>query len=341
VRVLVTGGAGYVGSACLRWLLRAGYDALAYDDLSAGNPASVPAGRLIEADILDTERLAGVLRDHRSEALLHFAALAIVPDSVRDPDRYYRINVSGTQSVLDALRVSGVSRLVLSSTAATYAVDAPMPLVEESAQRPANPYGRSKLAAEWLLQDYCRAYGIGCGILRYFNAAGADPDAEFGEDRSHETHLLPQLFGALLGRRSPLHVYGTDWPTPDGTCVRDYVHTDDLAQAHQLLLESLGPGELRIYNVGTGTGASVREVLAACQALASKPVPWEAAPRRPGDPAVLVANSGRVQRELGWKPRYPGIHAIAATAWEWHRRYPEGYRSKRAAELRTRSSESA
>jgi UDP-glucose 4-epimerase len=328
VRVLVTGGAGYVGSACLRWLLRSGYDAIAYDDLSAGSPAALPADRLVRGDILDTARLTQVLREHGSEAVLHFAALAIVPDSMRDPQQYYHVNVTGTQSVLDAMRATGVGRIVLSSTAATYAFDAPMPISEDAEQRPQNVYGRSKLAAEWLVRDYCRAYGLGGGILRYFNAAGADVDGEAGEDRAHETHLLPLLFGAALGRRPPLQVNGTDWPTPDGTCVRDYVHVEDLASAHQLLLEVLVPGDVRIYNVGTGRGESVRAVIAACQDVSGLEIPWEPAARRPGDPAVLVADSGRLQRELGWKPRFGDIRAVAATAWTWHCRYPDGYRSK-------------
>jgi UDP-glucose 4-epimerase len=334
VRVLLTGGAGYVGSACLRELLRGGHDAIAYDDLSSGHAEAVPEGRLIVGDIFDAARLDGALRDHASEAVLHFAALASVSDSQRDPAGYYRVNVAGTQNVLEAVRRSSARRFVLSSTAGTYASDAPPPLGEDSPQRPDHVYGRSKLAAEWIARDYCAAYGIGCAILRYFNAAGADASGDFGEDRERETHLIPNVFGALLGRQPLLCVYGSDWPTPDGTCVRDYVHTDDLASAHQLVLESLAPEQLRIYNLGTGRGHSVREVLAACEQVAGRSAAWEFAPRRPGDPPVLVAHAGRIERELGWRPRYREIRSIAATAWEWHRRHPEGFRSKPSARVR-------
>jgi UDP-glucose 4-epimerase len=326
MRVLVTGGAGYVGSACLRWLVRAGHDAIAYDDLSAGHREAVPGSRLIVGDILDGAALQAAIETHGSEAVMHFAALAVVPDSVTDPAGYYRVNVTGTQSVLDAMRRTGVRRIVLSSTAATYAFDAAMPLSEDSLQRPQSPYGKTKLAAEGLVQDYCRAYGIGGGILRYFNASGADPDGRFGESHGRETHLLPLLFASVLGQRPPLDVCGMDWPTPDGTCVRDYVHTDDLAQAHQLLLEALEPGQVRVYNVASGNGTSVLEVIAACRNVVGAEIPWHPAPRRPGDPAVLRANCARLTTELGWRPRYPGIEAIAATAWAWHRAHPEGFR---------------
>ena len=257
MKILLTGGAGYVGSACLRWLLEHGHDPLAYDDLSEGNRAAVPgaSGRLIVGDIADTDALAGVLRSRGVEAVMHFAALASVPESVAQPELYYRINVGGTKSVLDAMRKAGVGRIVFSSTCATYGLHDEMPLREDTPQLPETPYGKTKLACEWLIQDYARAYGLGYAVLRYFNAAGADPGGDFGEDRRHEGHLIPLVLQVAVGRRPKVMIYGNDYPTRDGTCERDYIHTTDLAQAHQLAVEAIEPGEGRAYNVGTGAGA--------------------------------------------------------------------------------------
>ena len=256
---------------------------------------------------------------------MHFAALASVPDSIADPEAYYRVNVVGTKSVLDAMRIAGVQKILFSSTAATYGFHAAMPLRESSPQTPESPYGASKLAAEWLIKDYGRAYGLGYTLLRYFNASGADPDGNFGEDRRHESHLIPLVLQAAVGRRSKVLVYGDDYPTRDGSCVRDYVHTTDLAQAHQQALEALEPGMARIYNLGSGTGATVFEVLRACEQVAGRPIPHEVVARRPGDPAILIASPERIINELGWSPRYTSIHDIVRTAWEWHRRHPQGF----------------
>ena len=244
MRILLTGGAGYVGSACLRWLLAHGHDPIAYDNLSQGNTAAIPdsAARLIVGDITDTDHLAEVLRQRSIDAVMHFAALASVPESIADPEAYYRVNVGGTKSVLDAMRTASVRKVLFSSTAATYGFHAEMPLREISPQTPETPYGTTKLAAEWLIKDYARAYGLGYTLLRYFNASGADLDGNFGEDRRHEAHLIPLIFQAAVGRRPKVMIYGDDYPTPDGTCVRDYVHTADLAQAHQLAVESLEAG---------------------------------------------------------------------------------------------------
>ena len=327
VRVLLTGGAGYVGSACLRWLLRHGHDPVAFDNLVAGNAAAVPEGRLLRGDIEDRDALTCALREQGSEAVMHFAAVASVPESVADPESYYRTNLLGTKNVLDAMREVGLERVVFSSTAATYAFDAEMPIVETSPQRPESPYGKSKLAAEWLIEDYRRAYGTGYAVLRYFNASGADPDGEFGEGRSHETHLIPLALHTAVGRRKKLLINGEDWPTDDGTCVRDYVHTDDLAHAHQLVLEALEPGAGTAYNVGSGQGYSVRQVVDACQTVVGREIPRESAPRRPGDPPVLIASSEKLSRELGWKARFD-LRDIVASAWRWHERYPHGYASK-------------
>lgn len=333
MKILLTGGAGYVGSACLRWLLAHGHDPIAYDDLSAGNRAAVPAAAepLIEGDINDTERLVAVMSRHRVEAVMHFAALASVPDSIKDPAAYYRVNVGGTQSVLEAMRTAGVRTILFSSTAATYGFHSTMPLREDSPQTPETPYGTTKLAAEWLIKDYARAYGLGYTLLRYFNAAGADLDGHFGEDRRHESHLIPLILLAAVGRRAEVLIYGDDYPTRDGTCVRDYIHTADLARAHQLAVETLEPGMGRAYNLGSGTGATVLEVLSACQEATGQAIPHRIVGRRPGDPAVLIASSEAIARDLGWSPRHSTIAEIVRNAWEWHRRHPDGYHRRPAS----------
>ena len=330
MRMVLTGGAGYVGSACLRWLLEHGHDAIAFDNMSEGNAPAAPEGRLVVGDVLDQDQLTATLKKHRAEAVLHFAALAIVPESVRDPASYWRVNVAGTHSVLEAMRAAGVGRLLFSSTAATYDFDASMPLTEESSQSPRSPYGTTKLAAERMIRDYADAYGIGAVILRYFNAAGADPSGEHGEDRRHETHLIPLILQAAVGRREKVLVYGGDWPTRDGTCVRDYVHTQDLAEAHRLAVESVDPGQVRTYNVGSGTGTTVLETLQACEAVVGRPISNEIVGRRPGDPPVLIASSQKLTGELGWRARFPQIEQIVETAWRWQQRFPRGYRSHNA-----------
>ena len=327
MKILLTGGAGYVGSACLRWLLERGHDPIAYDNLLEGNTSAVPdaAYRLIVGDIAETNRLAGMLQCHRVEAVMHFAALASVPESIADPEAYYRVNVGGTKSVLDAMRTAGVRRILFSSTAATYGFHAEMPLREDSPQTPETPYGTSKLAAEWLIKDYCRAYGMGYTLLRYFNAAGADVDGNFGEDRRHEAHLIPLILQVAVGRRPKVLIYGDDYATSDGSCVRDYIHTADLAQAHQLAVESLEPGMGRAYNLGSGNGVTVFEVLQACEKVTGDLIRHEIVSRRPGDPAVLVASPQRISEELGWSPRFVNIRDIVQTAWNWHHRHPQGY----------------
>jgi len=327
MNVLLTGGAGYIGSACLRWLLRHGHEAVAYDNLSEGNPAAVPGAdrRLVVGDLADTAAMATLMRDRRVDAVMHFAALASVPESIADPDAYYRVNVLGTKSVLDAMRQAGVPRVVFSSTAATYAFRNEMPLREDSPQDPETPYGTSKLAAERMIRDYARAYDLGYTILRYFNASGADPDGRYGESRRHEGHLIPLTLAAAVGRREKLLIYGGDWETRDGTCVRDYVHTDDLAQAHQLAVEGLEPGVGRVYNLGSGSGTSILEVLRACEEAVGRPIPHQIVGRRPGDPGTLIATPEAITRDLGWSPRHTDVRDIAATAWRWHSTHPDGY----------------
>jgi UDP-glucose-4-epimerase GalE len=327
MKVLLTGGAGYVGSACLRWLLAHGHDPVAYDNMVEGNRGAVPdaANRLVVGDIADTALLTETLESRGIEAVMHFAALASVPESIADPEGYYRANVVGTKSVLDAMRAAGVSKILFSSTAATYGFYSEMPLREDSVQAPETPYGSTKLAAEWMIKEYAHAYNMGYTILRYFNASGADLDGEYGEDRRHEAHLIPLIFAVAVGRRPKITIYGSDWPTRDGSCVRDYVHTADLAQAHQLAMEALEPGMGLVYNLASGTGASVLEVLHACETVIGKPIAHEIAGRRPGDPGTLIASPEKIISERGWNPQYSEIGEIVRTAWEWHRKHPHGY----------------
>ncbi len=325
MNILLTGGAGYIGSASLRWLLKAGHHAVAYDNLLEGNARSVPGDRLVQGDILDTDRLTRTMAEHQIDAVMHFAALASVPLSISDPASYWRTNVGGTKSVLDAMRAAAVRRIVFSSTAATYAFGVEMPIRESTPQIPKTPYGSTKLAAEWLIREYAQAYQIGYTILRYFNASGADPDGQFGESRHVEGHLIPLTLLVAVGRRDRLKIFGGDWDTHDGTCVRDYVHTDDLALAHQLAVEGLEPGVGRAYNLGSGTGTSILEVLRACERAVGRPIPHEVVDRRPGDPGTLIATPELISRELGWQPRYDTIEAIVETAWRWHGAHPDGY----------------
>ena len=324
MRILFTGGAGYVGSACLRWLLSAGYDALAFDNLSEGNRAAVPGDRLIVGDIGDRQALSRVMAENQIDAVMHFAAVASVPDSIARPDEYWRINVLGTKNVLDAMRENGVTKLIFSSTAATYSFDTVMPITEESPQEPKVPYGTTKLAAEHLIKDYSGAYGIAATILRYFNASGADHDGQYGESRQRESHLIPMILATASGHRSEVRIFGGDWETPDGTCVRDFVHTDDLAQAHELAMEALVPGHVSIYNVGFGTGVSVLEALKTCEDVVGSSIRYRIVDRRPGDPATLVASPAKLEVELGWKPRCD-LRSIVETAWLWHKTHPTGY----------------
>lgn len=327
MKILLTGGAGYVGSACMRWLLAHGHDPIAYDNLLEGNREAVPdaSSRLIKGEIADTDHLKTVLRQQNIEAVMHFAAWASVPESITKPEEYYQVNVCGTKSVLDAMRSTGVRKILFSSTAATYGFHTEMPLREDSPQTPESPYGNTKLAAEWLIKDYARAYGLGYTLLRYFNASGADPDGEFGEDRRHETHLIPLVLQAATGSRPKVLIYGDDYPTPDGSCVRDYVHTADLAQAHQLAVESLEPGSGRVYNLGSGIGVTVLEVLRACEVTVGQAIPHEVVGRRLGDPPVLIASPEKIIKDLAWSPRHSDIHEIVRTAWNWHRRHPHGF----------------
>jgi UDP-glucose 4-epimerase len=329
MKILLTGGAGYVGSACLRHLLRHGVDAHAYDDLSRGHRGAVPSDRLVVGDILDTPRLANVLRDGRFDAVMHFAALAYVGESVSEPERYWRINVSGSVSLLDAMVASGVRRILFSSTCSTYGDSPTVPMSEASPQTPCNPYARTKLAIEWAIRDYADAHGFGFTLLRYFNASGADEDGAHGEDHEPESHLIPLVLQVVSGRRTEIGVFGTDYPTPDGTCIRDYIHVDDLAQAHRLAIEATSPGSRHVFNVGTGHGHSVLEVIEMCEQVTGRKVARRLEARRPGDPPALVADSSKLVRELGWSPRFADLRRIVETAWRWHDSNPKGYGDRR------------
>ena len=331
MKVFVTGGAGYVGSACLRRLLAQGHDAVAFDNLSEGHRLAVPEGRLVEGDIRDTAALARAMKDHGAEAVMHFAAATYVGESVTNPDHHYGNNIGGTLSLLRAMREAGVQRMLFSSTCATYGDNPKPPMNEEAAQIPCSPYARTKLAVEWMIRDFAHAYGLGFTILRYFNAAGADANGEFGENHVPETHLIPLLLQVALGQRDKLLLYGEDYPTPDGTCVRDYVHTDDLASAHLLAIAATTPTTAEVFNIGTGTGQSVKQVHAACEAVTGRRIPVDVVARRPGDAPALVADPAKLKTQLGWQPQWPDIGSVVQTAWAWHQRYPNGYADKAAA----------
>lgn len=317
--VLVTGGAGYIGSHACKALAAAGYTPVAYDSLVFGHRWAVQWGPLVVGDLADTALIRKTIRDHDITACIHFAAFTYVGESVTDPRKYFRNNVVNTLGLMDSLVEAGVRRMVFSSTCATYGDPEYMPLDEAHRQQPVNPYGESKLMVERMLQWYGRAYGLGWTALRYFNASGADPEGRIGEEHDPETHLIPLILQTALGERSHIGIFGTDYPTADGTAVRDYIHVDDLADAHVLALRHLERGgDSQAFNLGTGTGHSVRAVIDAAERVTGQPIPVKLAPRRDGDPAVLVADPRRARQVLGWQPRYADIDGIVATAWHWH-----------------------
>lgn len=318
MNVLVVGGAGFVGSCMARMLHAAGHAVTVLDDLSTGRADAVRWGRLAEGSILDAPFLDGVMAAQRFDAVMHFAARSLAGESVDEPERYYATNAGGTATLAAAMRRHGVRRLVFSSTAAVYGEPVSPEIAEDHPKQPVNPYGWSKLFAERVLADCGEAWGLRSVCLRYFNACGADPSGEAGESRAHETHLVPLALQVASGRLDALEVHGTDYPTPDGTCLRDYVHVHDICAAHLLAMERLarGGGSAR-YNLGTGRGHSVREVIAAVRRVTGHAIPTSEGPRRPGDPARLVADGSLARRELGWAPRYPGLDDMIAHAWAW------------------------
>jgi UDP-glucose-4-epimerase GalE len=323
--VLVTGGAGYIGSHAAKALHRAGHRVVVFDNLVAGHREAVRYGELVEGDITDVAAVRRVLRRHDVFAVMHFAAFLDVGESVREPARYYRNNVGGALSVLEAMVAEQRRYFVFSSTCATYGEPIETPIAETHPQRPINSYGETKLAVERALVHFERAHGLGWVALRYFNAAGADPDGELGEDHSPEIHLIPRAIHAAVGGPG-LEVFGTDYPTPDGTCLRDYIHVSDLADAHIRALHALvETGRSDAYNLGTGRPHSVREVIDTVQRVTGLTVPSTVGPRRSGDPAVLFAAPQKAQAALGWAPRFPDLETIVSTAWAWHRAHPGGY----------------
>jgi UDP-glucose-4-epimerase GalE len=327
--ILVTGGAGYVGSHAAKALHAAGHEVVIYDDLSAGHRQAALGARLIEGNIADVAAVRRALRETRATAVMHFAAWLVVPDSVKDPAGYYRNNVIGTLGTLEAMAAEGCRHFVFSSTCAVYGEPTETPLRESHPTAPINAYGQSKLAIEHALPHFERAYGIRSIRLRYFNAAGADPGGELGEDHAPEIHVIPRAFEAALGGR-PLEVFGEDYPTPDGTCLRDYVHVTDLADAHVRALAWLTRnGASGTYNVGTEQPSSVRQVIAAVEKATGRQVQWRSAPRRAGDPAILYASAERIRKDLGWIPQRADLNTIVADAWRWHEAHPNGYDSRR------------
>lgn len=319
MKVLVTGGAGYIGSHTAKALAEAGHSPIVLDDLSTGHRSAVKWGPLIEGDLGDRELVNSILRDYQIEGVLHFAACLLVGESMTNPQKYFWNNDVSTLGLLDAMKANGVKNIVFSSSAATYGNPEKVPIPEDHPQKPVNPYGESKLFVERMLKWYGSAYGLQWMALRYFNAAGADLAGEIGEAHDPESHLLPLVIQAALGQRPAVEIYGSDYPTPDGTAIRDFIHVNDLADAHVRALEHLAKnGESTALNLGTGQGHSVLEVIDAVGKFAKQEVPAKKAPRRAGDPAVLVADPGKAERVLGWRPRHSDLETVVRSAWQWH-----------------------
>ena len=323
LNILVTGGAGYIGSHCCKQLYLQGHNPITIDNLVYGHPQAVKWGPLEEGDISDRERLETVMHKYRPEAVMHFAALSLVGESMETPLAYFDNNVGGTIKLLESVREHGVPRFVFSSSAAVYGSPDSLPIVETAACVPENPYGMTKLMVERVLESSRDAFGLSYVALRYFNAGGST--ARCGEDHDPETHLIPVVLDVALGRRERFTIFGDDYDTPDGTCIRDYVHVDDLVDAHVLALDALAAGDVRAYNVGIGRGHSVREVIDACRRVSGVDFPGAEGARRAGDPPVLYADPALITRELGWRPRYVELDAIVETAWRWRRAHPTGY----------------
>ena len=321
MRIFVTGGAGYIGSVTAELLLDEGHEVAILDNLIEGHRRAVDSrAQFIQGDLADRDQIERALSNRRPDAVMHFAAYALVPESMRDPSKYFRNNVSNGLNLLDAMLTTGVQRIIFSSTCALFGPPDRVPIDETAPARPANPYGESKLAFEKILRWYDQVHGLKFVCLRYFNAAGATED--LGEDHRPETHLIPNVLKVALGQRPSLEIYGTDYETPDGTCIRDYIHIVDLAHAHFLALGATASG---FYNLGTGGGSSVREVIAACRKITGRNIDTIEKPRRPGDPPRLIASSEKIKKELGWQPQFQSLDVIIESAWAWHQKFPNGY----------------
>jgi UDP-glucose 4-epimerase len=331
LKVLVTGGAGYIGSVVVAELLKSGHEVVVYDNLTHGYSEAVPdAAQLIAGDVADRQKLDSIFRSRRIDAVMHFAALIEAGESMRVPERYFQNNTAATLTLLEAMLAANIKRLVFSSTAALYGEPEHIPIRESDTLKPTNPYGESKLLVERMLAWFHRIHGFCYASLRYFNAAGAAGD--LGEAHHPESHLIPLVLQVALGQRKNISIYGTDYPTKDGTCIRDYIHVADLADAHLLALEALDRESRLIFNLGNGRGFSVREVIEVARHVTGHAIPAIEVPRRAGDPAVLVASSEAIQRDLGWKPRFAELETIISSAWEWHKKHPEGYKAAATTE---------
>ncbi len=329
MKIFVVGGAGYVGSHCVRRLVAAGHEVTVYDNLSAGHRAAVdPKATFVEGDLGDPASLDGVFEEARFDAAMHFAAFLNVGESVNEPLKYWHNNVANTLNLLQCMAAHGVKRFIFSSSCAVYGEPEKLPIVEDLPKSPINPYGNTKLAVEWMLQHSAVAWGLGSVALRYFNASGAAADGRIGEDHDPEIHLIPLVLQVALGQRPNIKVFGTDYPTPDGTCIRDYIHVEDLGETHRLAVEGCQPGVVEAYNVGTGNGNSVREIIAAAREITGHAIPAAETPRRPGDPAALYADPTRLRQRYGWEPQYRDVKKTIETAWRWHHAHPRGYDDK-------------
>lgn len=324
--VLVVGGAGYIGSHMCKMLAQKGYQPVVLDNLVCGHRQAVKWGPFYKGDMADADLFEKIVAGHDIAAVMHFAAFCYVGESVEDPAKYYLNNVAETIGLLQLMRKANIDKFIFSSTCATYGEPEQVPIFEDHSQNPINPYGRSKHMVEQMLADYQAAYDFNACALRYFNAAGADPDGELGEDHAPETHLIPLVLKVALGQREKVSIFGDDYITPDGTCIRDYIHINDLAQAHLLALEHLlGGGTGGFYNLGNGDGYSVKQVIETARKVTGHEIPAKTTPRRPGDPAILVGAAQKVKEKWGWQAQFPDLKSIIQTAWNWHKAHPNGY----------------
>jgi len=326
--ILVVGGAGYIGSYMCKYLSKNGYHPVILDNLIYGHREAVKWGSFFKGSMDDSALLDQIFSEHQIAAVMHFAAFCYVGESVLQPARYYRNNVANTLNLLEFMNKRGVRSFIFSSSCATYGEPVEIPITENHTQNPINPYGRSKLMVEQIMEDFSHAYKSECVSLRYFNAAGADPDGELGEDHNPETHLIPLVLKTAIGKREMINIFGDDYPTKDGTCIRDYIHIDDLAQAHLLALKRLLSGlPGGCFNLGNGSGHSVMQLIETARKVTGKTIPSKVVDRRPGDPAVLIGSSEKAIKALGWHPRFPELETIIETAWKWHKNHPNGYGS--------------